>query len=593
MNAQPQTLSGQLIDLLLGYGVDTVFGIAGVHTVELYRGLAERRMRHVTARHEQSLGFMADGYARVTGRPGVCFVITGPGLTNILTAMAQAYADSVPMLVVSGVNPAGRMDSGDGYLHELPHQQAMTTHVCAFSHTIQHPAELPQVLARAFAVFDAARPRPVHIEIPLHLMAAPAESLQRKAPARLQSGPAAHSAICAAASALASAQQPLMLVGGGAVHAGADVAALAERLDAPVVMTINARGLLAPDHPLGVSASPSFAAVRSLVAQSDVVLAVGTELGPTDYNSYEREPFQLPGRLMRIEIDAQHMVRNHPPDIALLGDAKASVSALSQELGSANPQSMQAVPPSARLHPEPAPLTRGAQRAHATRVAGYQELAPSMRADLDFLHALRDALPNARFVGDSTRLVYAGNMGFAALQARTWFNASVGFGALGYGMPAAIGAALGEPERCVVCLAGDGGFQFTLAEMGTAVEVGAKLTVVLLNNQGYGEIKSAMQAAGVTPLGVDLHTPDFVAAALAYGWQARRFIWPTHLGAQTATAHTTPASAPADALNDATLPPQASPLHQLAGEIAMAVRQASAPLLIELMASTSAPTFQP
>ena len=195
MNAQPPTLSGQLIDLLLGYGVDTVFGIAGVHTVELYRGLAERRMRHVTARHEQSLGFMADGYARVTGRPGVCFVITGPGLTNILTAMAQAYADSVPMLVVSGVNPAGRMDSGDGYLHELPHQQAMSAHVCAFSHTIHHPDELPQVLARAFAVFDSARPRPVHLEIPLQLMAARVESVQRKAPVRLQAGPAAPAAI--------------------------------------------------------------------------------------------------------------------------------------------------------------------------------------------------------------------------------------------------------------------------------------------------------------------------------------------------------------------------------------------------------------
>ena len=477
MNTQELTLSGQLIELLALYGVDTVFGIPGVHTVEMYRGLARSKLRHVAARHEQSLGFMADGYARVTGKPGVCFVITGPGVTNILTAMAQAYADSIPMLVISGVNPFGRMGSGNGHLHELPNQQALTEKVCAFSHTITDAAELPQVLARAFAVFDAARPRPVHIEIPLNLMAAPVSRTTPKAPTRTQAGAAAHASLVAAAQALQSARSPLILVGGGALDAAPAVVALAERLDAPVVMTINARGVLAATHPLGISASPSFAAVRSLVAQSDMVLAVGTELGPTDYDSYERAPFEIHSTLLRMEIDAQHMFRNGQPDIALLGDAKASVAALLQAL---------------RVSDHPAPASRGKpsdtpsgmQRAAATRRAGYEELSEGMRADIDFLHALRDALPEALFVGDSTRLVYAGNMGFSALRERSWFNASVGFGALGYGLPAAVGAALGEPQRTVVCLAGDGGFQFTMAEMGTAIEVGAKLVVVLLNNFG-------------------------------------------------------------------------------------------------------------
>jgi acetolactate synthase-1/2/3 large subunit len=146
-----------------------------------------------------------------------------------------------------------------------------------------------------------------------------------------------------------------------------------------------------------------------------------------------------------------------------------------------------------------------------------------MRADIALLHCLRDALPDALWVGDSTRLVYAGNMGFAARRPRSWFNASVGFGALGYGMPAAIGAALADPARQVICLAGDGGFQFTLGEMGTAMEVGANLVVLLLNNSGYGEIKAAMQAVDVPPIGVDLHTPDFVALAVSYGWKAQQF----------------------------------------------------------------------
>jgi acetolactate synthase-1/2/3 large subunit len=557
MNAPAHTLSGQLIELLELYGVDTVFGIPGVHTVEMYRGLAHSKLRHVAARHEQSLGFMADGYARVTGKPGVCFVITGPGVTNILTAMAQAYADSIPMLVISGVNPFGRMGSGNGHLHELPNQQALADKVCAFSHTITDAAELPQVLARAFAVFDAARPRPVHIEIPLNLMAAPATRTMPKTPARMQAGAAAHASLVAAAHVLQSAHSPLMLVGGGALDAAPAVVALAERLDAPVVMTINARGVLTATHPLGISASPSFPAVRTLVAQSDVVLAIGTELGPTDYDSYERAPFEIHSTLLRMEIDAQHMFRNGQPDIALLGDGKASLAALLEVLD----DSGVAIPANRGRPPD---ALSGAQRAAATRRAGNEELSEGMRADLVFLHALRDALPDALLVGDSTRLVYAGNMGFSALRERSWFNASVGFGALGYGMPAAIGAALGDPQRTVVCLAGDGGFQFTMAEMGTAMEVGAKLVVVLLNNFGYGEIKSAMQATGVSPVGVDLHTPDFVVAAQAYGWQACRFQMPP--------------PSPGPAATDG--------LTELARDIGAAAHAATGPLLVELRAGT-------
>lgn len=553
MNTPAPTLSSQLIELLELYGVDTVFGIPGVHTVEMYRGLSQSKLRHVAARHEQSLGFMADGYARVTGKPGVCFVITGPGVTNILTAMAQAYADSIPMLVISGVNPFGRMGSGNGHLHELPNQQALTEKVCAFSHTITDAAELPQVLARAFAVFDAARPRPVHIEIPLNLMSAPVARNALKAPTRMQAGAAAHASVLAAAQALQSAQNPLILVGGGALDAAPAVVALAERLDAPVVMTINARGVLTATHPLGISASPSFPAVRALVDQSDVVLAIGTELGPTDYDSYERAPFEFRSTLLRMEIDAQHMFRNGLPEIALLGDAKASATALLEAMSDSDDANPAGRGKTSDAH-------SGAERAAAARRAGYEDLSAGMRGDLVFLHALRDALPDALLVGDSTRLVYSGNMGYSALRPRSWFNASVGFGALGYGMPAAIGAALGDPQRTVVCLVGDGGFQFTMAEMGTAMEVGARLVVVLLNNLGYGEIKSAMQASGVSPVGVDLHTPDFLAAAQAYGWQARRLQMPP------------PSTGPAESVT----------LSQLARDIGAAAHAATGPLLVEL-----------
>ena len=169
-----------LVGLLEAYGIDTVFGIPGVHTVELYRGLPDTRLRHVTPRHEQGAGFMADGYARACGRPAACFIITGPGLTNIATALGQAYADSVPMLVISSVNNSHELGLGEGRLHELPSQRNLMAGLTAFSHTLLRPDELPEVLARAFAVFDAARPRPVHIELPLDVITAPADHVPRQ-----------------------------------------------------------------------------------------------------------------------------------------------------------------------------------------------------------------------------------------------------------------------------------------------------------------------------------------------------------------------------------------------------------------------------
>src|SRR6185312_8857006 len=167
MGERMRTLGQYLIEALTAWGVRHVFGIPGVHNLELYRGLAGSGIRHVNARHEQGLGFMADGYARVSGRPGVCFTITGPGLTNILTAMGQAHGDSVPLLVISSQNARGEGDRGCGFLHELPHQRDMAARLAAATFAIGAPVELPGALERAFDVFAAARPRPVYIEIPL------------------------------------------------------------------------------------------------------------------------------------------------------------------------------------------------------------------------------------------------------------------------------------------------------------------------------------------------------------------------------------------------------------------------------------------
>ena len=324
-----KTVGMYLAELLAAYGVEVIFGIPGVHTVELYRGLPNTPIRHVTPRHEQGAGFMADGYARVTGRPGVCFIITGPGMTNIATAMAQAYGDSVPMLVISSVNALGQIGSGEGWLHELQDQRQLIRQVAGFSHTVTRPEELAKVVARAFALFSGARPRPVHIELPLDVITASAEHLPPPARAALPvaPGPSA-TAIGEAARILNAAKAPLLLLGGGAADCDPFARSLAEKLDAPAVMTVNGRGLLPPDHPLAVPCSPSMAPVMALIEAADVVLAVGTEFGPTDYDFYEAGRAKFRGQSIRIDIDAQQLLRGQPTDLPIIADASEGLTAL-------------------------------------------------------------------------------------------------------------------------------------------------------------------------------------------------------------------------------------------------------------------------
>ncbi len=324
-----KTVGMYLAELLAAYGVEVIFGIPGVHTVELYRGLPKTGIRHITPRHEQGAGFMADGYARAGGKPGVCFVISGPGLTNIATAMAQAYADSIPMLVISSVNALGQIGSGEGWLHELQDQRQLVRQVAGFSHTVTRPEELAKVVARAFALFSGARPRPVHIELPLDVITASAEHLPAPARAALPvpPGPSA-AAIGEAARILNGAKAPLLLLGGGAADCDPFARNLAEKLDAPAVMTVNGRGLLPPEHPLAVPCSPSMAPVMALIEAADVVLAVGTEFGPTDYDFYEAGRAKFRGQSIRIDIDAQQLLRGQPTDLPIIADASEGLTAL-------------------------------------------------------------------------------------------------------------------------------------------------------------------------------------------------------------------------------------------------------------------------
>jgi acetolactate synthase-1/2/3 large subunit len=495
-----------LVQLLEAHGVELVFGIPGVHTVELYRGLPATRIRHVTPRHEQGAGFMADGYARVSGKPGVCFIVTGPGMTNILTAMGQAYADSVPMLVISAVNRTEHLGMGDGRLHELPSQRGLVAGISAFSHTLLKPEQLPEVLARAFALFAAARPRPVHIEIPIDVIAQEVDLrvIVRARPRRPAPVPAD---ISTAASWLKAAKSPLLVLGGGAADAAAGARILAEGLDAPVINTVNAKGILPPGHPLHAGENIAFAPLHHAIAEADVVLAVGTEFGETEMYPEPRE-VTIGGKLIRIDIDPEQVARGPNADLPIVADSGAALAAINAALGF--------TASAAR------PDTPGAQRAAAIRAATTQYWWPAVARHDRIAKLVLDTLPGAILVGDSAEPVYALNQCYEAPLPRSYFNSSTGYGTLGYGLPAGIGAKLAAPNRPVVVLIGDGGLQFTIAELASAVEAEIPLIVLLWNNDGYGEIKNYMVEKQIAPIGVDIFTPDFLAIARGFGCTALR-----------------------------------------------------------------------
>lgn len=499
-----------LVRLLQAYGIKLVFGIPGVHTVELYRGLPATGLRHLTPRHEQGAGFMADGYARVTGRPAACFVVTGPGVTNIMTAMGQAYGDSVPMLVISSVNRTDQLGMGQGCLHELPSQRNVAAGVCAFSHTLLSPDQLPQVLARAFALFRSARPRPVHIEIPTDVISADASHLDL-APWPLPAPPGpAPARIARAAQLLRNANQPLVVLGGGAADAGDPARALIELLRAPFINTVNAKGIMPKGHPLHLGENFSFAPLRQALQEADVVLAVGTEFGETEmYPDPQKLAFD--GKLIRIDIDPEQLMRVHPAEVPIVSDARLALDALLQAVRAPN-------------------LADDSEaRAAKARDAIKALWWPAIEGHRRVLDAVDAALPGAIIAGDQAQPVYGANQFYAPDRPRSWFNASTGYGTLGYALPAAIGAKLAAPDRPVVALIGDGGFQFTLAELASAVEASVPIVVLLWNNQGYGEIKTYMRETGIPQIGVDLVTPDFLAIARGFGCVADRATGLDHL----------------------------------------------------------------
>ncbi|MDB5981806.1 MAG: decarboxylase [Pseudomonas sp.] len=502
--AKPLTGGQALVRLLANYGVDTVFGIPGVHTLELYRGLPGSGIRHVLTRHEQGAGFMADGYARVSGKPGVCFLITGPGVTNAATAIGQAYADSIPMLVISSVNHSASLGKGWGCLHETQDQRAMTAPITAFSAVALSTEDLPELIARAYAVFDSERPRPVHISVPLDVLAAPiVRDWSHDVVRRPGRGLPAADALQQAAATLQKARRPMIIAGGGALDAGPALQALSTQLAAPLFTSVAGKGLLPPDAPLNAGSTLCIEPGWNLIEQADVVLAVGTEMADTDY---WRERLPLNAELIRVDIDSRKFNDFYPCAVALHGDARQSVEALL-----------------ALLPGQPRDASDAIQSVSSLRAAVRAGHAPLQSIHQAILDRVMAVLPdNAVISSDMTQLAYTGNYAFVSRAPRSWLHPT-GYGTLGYGLPAGIGAKFGAPQRPGLVLVGDGGFLYTAQELATAVEeLDSPLVVLLWNNDALGQIRDDMLNLDIDPIGVLPRNPDFAGLGRAYGCTVRQ-----------------------------------------------------------------------
>src|SRR6202030_2785340 len=275
MSALPWTVGRYVVETLAANGIDTVFGIPGVHNIELYRGLESAPLRHLLVRHEQNAAFAADGYARLSGRAAAAFVISGPGVTNALTGIAQAYSDSVPLLVIASSPARATLGKGWGVLHELEDQRAVAAGVTGLARSARGAQDVRDHLRAAFATLHAGRARPAYLEIPLDLLAEPTTLRPERFARSGGTPPAAPAALAAAQALLAEAQRPLIIAGGGARRAGSALRKLVEAVDGYLVTTVAGKGVIAESHPASLGASLPYAPTQELVAAADGVGAGG------------------------------------------------------------------------------------------------------------------------------------------------------------------------------------------------------------------------------------------------------------------------------------------------------------------------------
>ena len=499
-------LGAQISHMLKDRGVDVIFGIPGVHNQEMYRGIEEAGITHVLARHEQGAGFMADGYARATGKVGVAYVISGPGLCNIMTPMGQAYSDSVPMLVISSV--LDETAAKRGQLHQMKDQEGAAATVCDWSVTAKTADAAYSLIDRALREFQTRRMRPKHIQVPISALeatapAAPAASewpigsVDEADPLRLEP----------LRELLRAAQRPLFIFGGGSVRnlnvilgaasGGDQVARMVQDMGAAVMTTYAGRGRIAPDYPLHFGSMLARPESAEIIGSADLVIAVGTELSEVDL---WRDALGHQAKLVRIDLDPEVLSDRHKADMPIHAGAYGHL-----------------VTTLITMTEEPAKTGWNPQEVLRFKSKMRAQIDAERPGILPVVDALKAVLPpDTMIYSDMTQFAYAAKEVYPMERPNHWHH-PYGFGTLGYALPAAIGGKVGVGDKPVVAILGDYGFQYTVQELAVAVELELTLPIIIWDNGKLGEIEDSMVRAQIAPNAVVQRNPDFIKLAEAYG----------------------------------------------------------------------------
>lgn len=497
------TTSDIMVDALLANQVDTVFGIPGAHSYELSDALARRsdKIRFIHTRHEQGAGYMAYGYAKSSGKPGVFTVVPGPGVLNAGAAICTAYGSNAPVLCLTGNIMSHLIGQGRGQLHELPDQLATLRGLTKWSDRIDHPAEAADTMTQAFTEMNSGRQRPVAVEVPWDVFG------QKGVATELAAAPVRRTAldadsIEAAAQMIATAKNPMIMVGGGALHAAAEVLALAQAIQAPVASHRSGKGIVADDNPYAMNLIAAYDYFR----ECDLLIGIGSRL-ELQFMRWQWRPAGL--KVIRIDIDPTEMVRLKP-DHGIVADAAEASDALKNALSG-----HKAVNRSTEFSAiRDRALTAGA----------------AVQPQMKFLDAIRRALPrDGFFVEEVSQMGFTARFGFPVYAPRQYVTCGYQDN-LGFGYNTALGVKVANPDKAVVSVNGDGGFMFGVQEMATALQHGIGVVAVVFNNGAYGNVRrDQMNVFDGRLLGAELDNPDFVALGKSFGVPAKRVKTPQTL----------------------------------------------------------------
>lgn len=504
------TTSDIIVDALVSHGVDTVFGIPGAHCYELSDALARRsnEIRFIHTRHEQGAGYMAYGYAKSSGKPGVYTVVPGPGVLNSGAALCTAYGANAPVLCLTGNIMSHLIGQGRGQLHELPDQLATLRGLTKWSERINHPSDAAGTMTEAFRQMRSGRNRPVAVEVPWDVFGQTGVRPEI-APAALARPAVDPSMIEKAAQLVANARNPLIMVGGGALEAGPEILELARRIQAPVVSHRSGKGIVPDDNPYAMNLIAAYDYWRNC----DLLIGIGSRL-ELQFMRWRWQPAGL--KMIRIDIDPTEMVRLKP-DVGIVADAAEGAAALTAALATAKPANRE-------------------NEFHEYGVRARKAME-TVQPQLGYLEAIRAALPrDGFFVEEVSQMGFAARFGFPVYGPRQYVTCGYQDN-LGFGFNTALGVKIAHPDKAVVSVSGDGGFMFGVQELATAVQHGINVVAVVFNNNAFGNVRRDQNSVyGGRVIGADLVNPDFVALARSFGVRAEKADTPESLRLATEKA---------------------------------------------------------